>query len=540
VLETSDPVDASCHPFEVGWTNYLLPLLVSAVSLVVYVLTIAPSITWRNYGVDSGELASVVHSLGIAHPPGYPLYILVGKLFTFLPFGDVALRLNLMSAAFASSTIALCASCARTLVSRLHPNSHVGFLAVLASSLMLAFSPALWSQSTITEVYTLNAFMFAISCYLLLRCHAAYQQGRDVLAYLCAFALALGLGLANHLTLLALLPGAIVFFLTGQFGRKATNSESATLSHHSSSSILLSLATSFLVGLSAYVYLPIRARADPLFNWGDPDTLARLLKLVTASEYSYLLFGIQGADIVSRLTLLANQVVVQFGWWGAGLALLGLILGYRLHKALLGLTITVSCILFLYAAVYITDDSQLYMIPVYSLMSVWVAVGVAELLVLLSGTWRSIVASVLGSVLVAALIIAPITMNWGKMDLRNDHEPADYALSLESLLPRNSLLITAQDEQLFALWYYGSVGSWRPDVVVVDARLLRWPWYWDQLRRRHPKVANGELPTGVDVVPAIVRAALQDNPVYMTYVDGSLLSAFELEAVGSLVKVTMR
>ncbi len=83
--------------------RFVIPFLLFFISFVVYLKTLCPTV----YVGDSGELIAAVYTLGIAHPPGYPLYCLLGKLFTFLPFGSIAFRVNLMSAFFASLTIVL-------------------------------------------------------------------------------------------------------------------------------------------------------------------------------------------------------------------------------------------------------------------------------------------------------------------------------------------------------------------------------------------------------------------------------------------------
>jgi hypothetical protein len=76
-------------------------------SLSTYLATLAPSITWRHDGADGGDLITAAYTLGIPHPTGYPLYVLLARLFTFLPWGGIAYRVNLMSAFFAAATVPL-------------------------------------------------------------------------------------------------------------------------------------------------------------------------------------------------------------------------------------------------------------------------------------------------------------------------------------------------------------------------------------------------------------------------------------------------
>ena len=86
---------------------WVMGCIVTLFSFLVYLATLAPTITWRNDGMDGGDLISAAYTLGIPHPTGYPTYVLLARLFSFLPWGDVAYRVNLMSAVFASLTVLL-------------------------------------------------------------------------------------------------------------------------------------------------------------------------------------------------------------------------------------------------------------------------------------------------------------------------------------------------------------------------------------------------------------------------------------------------
>ena len=97
-LPKDEPI--SSEPF--GKIDYLCGLLVLFVSFGVYLSTLTPTVGFH----DSGELITVAYTLGIAHPPGYPLYTLFGKLFiTLIPIGNIAYRMNMESALFASLAV---------------------------------------------------------------------------------------------------------------------------------------------------------------------------------------------------------------------------------------------------------------------------------------------------------------------------------------------------------------------------------------------------------------------------------------------------
>src|SRR4030065_1289497 len=106
------------------------------VAFSVYLRTLAPTVMWY----DMGEFATASHVLGIAHTPGYPLYILLGKLFTLIPIGDVAYRVNLMSAVSAALTVVV----VYLIIHRLTGS----WLASALGSLTVAFSSPPWGRAT--------------------------------------------------------------------------------------------------------------------------------------------------------------------------------------------------------------------------------------------------------------------------------------------------------------------------------------------------------------------------------------------------------
>ena len=137
----------------------MLPWLVWAIFLFLYTWTAAPSIV--ELFDDSLEFQLVGPTFGIAHPTGYPLYILLGGLWSrvLFPFGNWAWRMNLFSALAAATTVALVLGLARRLVTTAdgQPNQWAG----LAAALALGLSPIWWAQATVAEVYTLHGLFVA-------------------------------------------------------------------------------------------------------------------------------------------------------------------------------------------------------------------------------------------------------------------------------------------------------------------------------------------------------------------------------------------
>ena len=134
----------------------ILQIALPALSFLIYYLTLSPGV----FGFDSAELATGVFTWGIIHPPGYPLYLILGKIFSFLPFGDLAYRLNLMSAFFAALTTLVNYRIIKLLVK--------DNIVAVAGACIFAFSNYFWQMAVVAEVYTLHVFLLSLSLYSIL------------------------------------------------------------------------------------------------------------------------------------------------------------------------------------------------------------------------------------------------------------------------------------------------------------------------------------------------------------------------------------
>src|SRR3972149_12223586 len=177
-------------------SNYILPFLLFAFTLTIYILTLSRSV----YFGDSGEFITAAATLGIAHPPGYPLYTMLAHLFTYLPFGNLAFRVNLFSAVTSSLTaVVVYLICLKLTKNR---------IAAISASLFLAFSYLFWLYSLVAEVFSLNALFVALIILISLFIFENPQSKR--LFYLLFFVF--GLALTNHHTIVLLVP-ALVFLV---------------------------------------------------------------------------------------------------------------------------------------------------------------------------------------------------------------------------------------------------------------------------------------------------------------------------------------
>jgi hypothetical protein len=282
-----------------------LAVPVCAAALALYLRTLAPSVAFLFD--DSLEFQLVGYRLAVAHPTGYPLYTLLLKLFSFLPFGDVAYRANLLSAVCAALAVAIVYLAALQLTQSV--------LASLVAALALAVSPVFWSQAVIAEVYALNALFVAALIY-------GAIVGRWSARRLPLLALLYGLALTHHRTVLLMAP-ALVGFLILDLRSLIEKSKSKNLQpqpiERQRSKILLCL----LAPLLLYVYIPLRGAVGSL-DGTYQNTTDGFLRWILASDYN--IFITQNPFSENRDALFfVNLFLNQFGALGVVLALTGLI-----------------------------------------------------------------------------------------------------------------------------------------------------------------------------------------------------------------------
>lgn len=426
----------------------LCAAVVGVVSLGIYLATLAPGITWAHDGGDGAELAAAACLLGVPHPPGYPSYMLLAHLFTLLPFGEVATRTNVLSALSAAGASALLAwtlcTCGNSWAS------------AIGAGLALACAPLLWAQAVITEVHALNALLTSLLLALVVvadhKSPAAPGRGRLALV----IGVTWGVSLGNHVTAAFMAP--LVLSTLWRLGRNGLVGIPGILS-----------------GLAVYLYLPIRAAAGPLINWGNPRTLGRLWWMLMGGEYRQFVFSLPGRLWPARLAALSGLLTRQFSVVGLMVAALGCTALWARHKPILVATAisTVLCVAF--AVGYDTTDSYTYLIPTLVSGAFWLGTGIEEILAALKARacWSAHAAT---AVVLAALALA-IVFRFRTLDLSSDQGVYEFRAAVLDPAPRKAILLSQQDEQTFALWYFTYGLGLRPDVVVVDLDLVQYDWY---------------------------------------------------------------
>ena len=438
---------------------------------------------------DAGEMASAAWTLGIAHQPGYPLYILSAKLFSLLPLGNPAWRLNLYSAAAGLAGVFVFWRLAAAAFS---PSS------AFFSALLLGFNFTLRTVSSVPEMYALN-FLFAGAVLL-----AAARPGRGAL-YLTAFLL--GLGMANRMDLLLAAP-ALLLLLWPELKEGGL-------------AAFLKAAGFFFLGFSLYLYLPLRSAGWPRFDWSHPADPATFLAVITRKSYGSTLDLISLNYARGELFLPGLKYYAAHLWQNFSAALLlsaaGLYAEWRrnpLRLAAFGALFLFSGPVFIYMANMPPNPHALAIVePYYLLPDVAVAFWAAAGLFFLCGRYpRAVRPLVLAAALACGLVFRAGAHGSFRRWL---FAAEDYASDVLRSVPPGSVVVAKKDVQLFSLWYLQEVEGLRSDVKVVAQGLSGASWYREEQRRYVPGLVLDNLGSGQ---PADWRAFAAANPggVYAT------------------------
>lgn len=497
------------------------PIIVLAVLLTVYALTLAPGVTlW-----DAGEFLAAIETLGVPHPAGTPFYILVAKVWSliFAPIFGFARAVNLFSAAATAAACAIVAS----LFSRWSSSPVAGACAGILAGAMTT----VWSSATETEVYALALLLGCVILFAADRCgrHGDARWGL-LAAYLS------GLALSLHLSTLVVVPAALLLAFTDRdnsigipIGRRKADGRRP---RHSPFNLALTALVLFLLGASCVAFLLVRARHDPAINQGNPSTLASLWDVLTRRQYGartlwprsaplYLQIGnlFQYADWQFALgvsqspgpSLARTSITIVFAMLGIAGGIEHRRIDRRSWRAWLTLlaAASIGVIVYLnlkagpsYGHGIVADgnhearERDYFFFFVFVVWAAWAVLGAVRAAKRLPTALASL------PVVIAAL---PLALNWTAMDRSRstgDSAARQLALSIVHDLPPNAVLLSIGDNDTYPVWYIQQVEGIRRDVTVVTIPLLSASWYRAELARRNhlldpsaPTQWLGEQPT---------------------------------------------
>jgi hypothetical protein len=493
-------------------------ILIALFALVVYFITLCPTI----FADDCGEIATAVATGGVMHPPGYPLYTLIGQLFIkVVPWGESAHRLGLLSCVCAAAAVAV-----TFLLARL---AGAGRAWSVAGALTLAFSQALWMQATKVETYALNALLVSLLLYGAFVVSKSASPKTFLATALCG-----GLALTNHLTVVWLIPALAVLTLPTLYRKHGAARFVGLLV----AAIVLCLAP-----LPLYLTEMVAARSHPGGQiWGDPSNFHRLWLHVTGARY-HSLFQVPTLEFFYQRDIVFAS---SWLWQNMGLMLVAAVIGLAVmlrdtdrRPLAIGLIVGVVGYLACNTMYHILNIFEYYTTTVL-MLSVAAAVGADFVFTSVRERAASDgvrAGSILGSAAVALTCIAPIVLHWTECDRSDASYMRGLAQNTLRSVPQDAIVIAAGDNNVFPLWYVQEVLRERPDVAViprqtfdkwttpVDRELTR--WMAERLQRQHPAINAldlmdraardaGYADRGGPVWDTVRSALERRQPVYLT------------------------
>lgn len=527
--------------------NMIAGAIVLVVILSGYLVTISPTVSFW----DSGEFIATSYILGVPHPPGTPFYVIVGRVFAMLPFGERALGVNLMSALTgALASLFLYLITVRILVHwRGVPGSArqglIIYCSAASAALAGAFSGSFWVNSIEAEVYSPAALIMAFTVWLMVRWAQRHREegSRNSLVLICYL---LGLSVGLHLGTVLVLPAFVMFALVVDY-KLFTDVKFIVL-----------VAFVGLLGLSNHLFLPIRSALNPAIDEANPERWDAFRDCLLRKQYKPMTPFIRQAPWDFQFGMFWRYFREQ--WTGAGgiwtifltLPVAAMCVVHflkRRRSAVLGVGIFLAVLSVLALLRYALGDSIrpqpswtiLLMLAggagglihcfkhrkTFVLMATLVLITTLGLIVYMNFTdhevrerdyfyshgffffcvWIGVAFAYLADfaedprlprwatpAVLAALLaftFSAYAVNFESHNRRGDYNAHDYGYNMLATVAPNGLIFTNGDNDTFPLWFIQEVKGFRKDVRVVNLSLLNTSWYIWQLKHLAPEVPFG-------------------------------------------------
>lgn len=483
-------------PARIAWR----PLLAFCGPFLLYLCTLAPTI----YNLDSAEFTVAAATGGLTRATGYPLYLLLGRIWVhLLPFGDFGYRLNMFSAVCGALTILF--------AERILQRWKIGDTAALAALGLLTVSPYFWGLSLIAEVYTMQTALMSALLLLLLRWADNPEPRRlDAVAFLG------GMSLGHHAATILLIPGFVVFAML-LAGRRLWRP-----------GVLGRIIGLGLLGFAIYLYLPLVYLTHPAFNYAgsyDANGIFHPLNLLRPDDLFVLISAraflanavpsYAGPPLLTNLGTFFRLLLQAFFIVGIGPAILGAIVQFRRNRPQSILLLLLLLCNTLFFANYSVVDHDTMFLPIYLIWALWLAIGYQWLLDWLRQDGGVVVQRAFGLLLIGVVVLAA-AWNWRLVDRSHDVSARARGEALARQILPNALVL----------------GAWQTVPLLEHMQLV-------EGQRQDIMAINMFLISPDDMYALIAREAGK-RPVYLDQVPTNLPEHFQLRPAGLLFRVELR
>ncbi|MBW7869294.1 MAG: DUF2723 domain-containing protein [Brumimicrobium sp.] len=446
---------------------------------------------------DSGELAMCQATLSIPHPTGYPLFILIGFLFSKLPlFLTLTFQLNLLNSIWCAFTVVILIKISSIILNNLNlllnakghyfnqinkPEKFNIIVPSIFSGFMLAYSATFWLQSTRVEVYSLQIFLCSLIILFLLKRIVEFEKEEaniviewfDMVKRWSVIFILLGFGFSNHMMTLYFLPALFIIFFT----------------YHkiNSASLKALFFLLFIVGIISslfYLGLIILANASPMWSYGDPSNFQRLFDHVSAKEYSKLMMSgisvvsVQGAKLLKMLSFNFSTNNFSAGEFALSflLGISGLFLLILFKKKIIYFFLVILITSILLTLNYnIPDINEYFLIP-FLILSI---LSIIPIYIVLNSISKSNLLRRSSYLLLVVLTVIEFNVNFNYANRSNSDTIEKFIKVTINELPKNSILLTDSWGLIMSPGLFvQNVEKIREDVKIISpAGMILHEWY---------------------------------------------------------------
>ncbi|HVZ66896.1 MAG TPA: DUF2723 domain-containing protein [Patescibacteria group bacterium] len=457
------------------------------------------NLTHDIYGGDVGDLVTAAFSFGVAHPPGYPTFTLLGYLFSRLPVDlPIVGRIALVSLLSSIGSLVIYFNFSK----KITKNISFAFMGMFT----LAFSYLFWLYSEMPEAFSPNVFLAFLTIYL---AYLFYKNKKDrylyALAFLCTF------NLSNHHSIILLYPGVLI--LISSHWKYILNPKR----------ILISFGF-LILGFAPYIYIPFAASKNPVMNWDSVTDVNSLLHLFLRKDYGTFSSGNfqKAKNIYESLIIVKTYfalTIKSITLPAFVISLLGLFAMFRQDKRLFfGLLVSyiLSGPLFVLYSGFPLVNSFIIGISerFYILSSSILLIAFPSGLVLIKNAFSNILTKkIYIGVVVSIFWIIPISLfaiNFNRVNLSKNSVGNRLGYDVLKTLPKNSIIFLDGDTVVTNTWYVHYVLGFRQDVVVAQLGGFANNYYIDDqfevYRNKYGKYGS--------ITDVLNKTVLPNRPVY--------------------------
>lgn len=459
-------------------------LILAILPLLVYFLTYPREIGF----IDSGLMGGAAVSLGIPLPTGFPSYLIIAHLFSMVPFFDVTSRLYFLSIISSVAAVLVVFEIIKKIT--LKYKTDMGDLPSFVAAVSLAFSYQFWSSAINIETFALTQLCLALMLFSVLWLREKFILNNFVLdkktkRVVLAFSLLLGFSAGLSATIITIVPGLIVWIL---FFRKAVFKNFKLFI----ASIGLSLGAFVLV----YSYLPLRAMAHPYLNFGTPDNLKDIIRLITGSGFvsktsvsngyvEVLGFTLNFQIIVQTFGHYLNMLIYQYNPLFLPVIIFGALKLYQ-RKSIFYILVSIFLADGLMGIFYITGNRDNWLTISWMILAIFFGVGINYIFyyVLNHKKYKKLILRYyfFAQILIILFSLLPVFYWFTRLDRSKYLLTSSYVKNLYSDVDQNSVIIGGENFFESQTAYAKEALGYRKDVLPIAGNLFYdFKWYRENI-----------------------------------------------------------